>query len=301
MDIFESTLKLKDYFYKNNQQLIKIKDNIELSGFSPLPILSYYGKANTINDYEKNTHIIKGGRNFLYNKNKYITHRKIKDSSLIQPYEITSENVDVKEYWNFLHKEFKYCDVCSYYNVTNLKQYYKAKGPHYDSIIKELGGIEFFKDKKILEIGPGYGYLPKILKDNHIEHKYYCADIVKRFEHENFIDINGYSLSNISDKFDIIIMYDVLQHLDSYIYKKYALEIKNLLNDNGCFLLSGTLNNKENYNSYFFSQMYDNIGMNDLLNYMNEIEFNFTWWKPIMVKDTNIGNVLKFQLNKNLN
>ena len=295
MDIFESTLKLKDYFYKNNQQLIKINGNIELSGFSQLPILSYYGKMKTINDYENNTNITK--RNFLYNKNKYIYNRVLKDTSFIKPYRLTSSDVNTKEYWTFLHKNFKYCDVCSYYNGINLNQYFKIKGPHYDSIINGLGGIGFFKNKKILEIGPGYGYLPKFLKENNIEHKYYCADIVKRFNHENFIDINGYTLSNMSDKFDIIIMYDVSQHLDSYIYKKYAMEIKNLLNDDGCFILGGPLSQKENYKSYFFSQMYDNIGMKDLLSHMNKTGFNFIEWKPITVKDINMGNMLKFQLN----
>ena len=297
MDIFESTLKLKDYFYKNNQQLVKINGNIEMSCFSPLPILTYYGKIKTIDDYEKNTYI--GSKNnFLYNKSKYIYNIYIKNPSFINWNNVNSTNVNTKEYWNFLHKNFKYCDVCSYFNVINLNQYFKVKGPHYDFIIKELGGIEFFKNKKILEIGPGYGYLRKILQDNHIKCKYYCADIVKRFNCDNFIDIDGYSLSNISDKFDIIIMYDVLQHLDIHIYKKYAKEIKNLLNNNGCFIIGGPLWEKENYKSYFFSQTYNNIGLNDLLNCMNEIEFKSTI-NDLMVRKVKIGSILKFYLNVN--
>jgi hypothetical protein len=48
MNIFDATLKLKDFFHKGNQQLVNINGKIEMSGFSPYPLLLYFGKIKKI-------------------------------------------------------------------------------------------------------------------------------------------------------------------------------------------------------------------------------------------------------------
>jgi protein associated with RNAse G/E len=62
MDIFDATLKLKDHVYNGNNQIVRIGDNLEVSGFSPIPILHFFQKK--IN-YEKDTKIVSWG-NFFY-------------------------------------------------------------------------------------------------------------------------------------------------------------------------------------------------------------------------------------------
>lgn len=142
MNIFDATLKLKDHLYKGNQQLIEINGNVEVSGFSYLPLLTYFGKVKTIKDYEKYTRVFKKESTFLFDNFKHVrrdlnpSNKKTKWAhNMFYSDELTSANVDTKDYWNFLHENFKFCDVCSYYKVTDLKSYFEIKGKHYDGLI----------------------------------------------------------------------------------------------------------------------------------------------------------------------
>lgn len=302
MNIFDATLKLKDHLYKGNQQLIEINGNVEVSGFSLLPLLTYFGKMKNIKDYEKYTRVFKKEKTFLFDDFKHVRrdlnphNKKTKwAKNMFYSDELTPTNVNTKDYWNFLHKNFPFCDVCSYFKVTDLESYFEIKGKHYDALIKGLG-VNTFKNKKILEIGPGYGYLPKTLKENNIPHQYYCADIVHRFDNDNFIDINGYTLSTINDKFDLIIMYDVIQHLGSEIFLTYTTEIKKMLNDNGDLIISGNLH-MDDFVGHFFGQTYHSLGYNNIQKHMTE-KLNFSSdWKYLSVDDKNIGVILKYWKN----
>jgi len=299
MDIFDSTLKLKDYLYKGNQQLVQINGEIETSGFSLLPLLTYFGKISKIEDYDKHTHVVHRGH-YLFDPDIEAVRRNFKSKQgkwkrkMFTSDELTSKCVDTKEYWNFLHKNFQYCDVCSYYRVTNLESYFDVKGKHYDSIIKSMGGFQYFKGLKILEIGPGYGYLPKILKENNIRCDYYCADIVHRFDHDNFIDVNGYTLSPIIDTFDVIIMQDVIQHLNSDIFETYTTEIKNMLVEGGKLIIGTELREKEDFVGHFFGQTYHRWGLNNIQKHLVEkLGFLFDW-KYLVMNNQNIGLILEY-------
>ena len=241
MDIFESTIKLKKHFYKGNPQLVKINGNIERTPFSPLPFLYYFDEIKNLRQYKNKT--TKPTRvPFLFNPDMIISSIGVKNIS-VNPNrfsELTPNNVNTKEYWNFLHENFPFCDVCSYYNVNDINSYFNVKGRHYDGMISQIT-LDKFRGKKILEIGPGYGYLPKVLKENGVKCQYFCADIVERFNHDNFIDIDGYTLSNINEKFDIVFMYDVIQHLGSEIFKTYSKQILNMLTDDGLFIIGSEL------------------------------------------------------------
>lgn len=264
MDIFDATLKIKDYVYNGNNSLLKLDNEIELSR-SGISFMFSNDMIKNVKDYHKKTTLlcsnVRGSHNL---KDEFaINYRSI--NQLLKPKHFKKnlpENVNTKEYWTFLNKEFKFCDVMSYPIFPNLENYFGVKGILYDNIINQCGGLKIFENKKILEIGPGYGYLPKILKENQIKHQYYCADIVKRFDHNNFIDVNGYELSPfISEKFDIIIMQDVFQHLGLTIIEKYFEEFNNLLNDDGEIIISTPKLQKlgVDYISYsmFFAQTYD--------------------------------------------
>jgi len=295
MNIFDATTKLKRYCYKDNKQLVKFGKNIELSGSTPFTMLTSLDLITSIKDYKKT--VDRHELNFLFDNDFYHTVSRVKSDIKISEERLLRSSpafVDTKEYWNFLHENFQFCDVCSYYNVNDIKSYFNVKGQHYNAIIAAVG-IDFFKDKKILEIGPGYGYLPLILDKMKIKHDYYCADIVQRFSYDNFIDLNGYTLSNITDKFDIVIMQDVIQHLGKDILSTYTTQIKNkLLKDGGSLIIGTELRTSQDYISIFFAQSYYNFGVINLEKHMTEgLGFKQTRLPLIMVNQI-IGTVYKY-------
>lgn len=293
MNIFDATLKLKDHTYKGNPQLIEVKGDIELSGMTPMTLLYYDNQIKKPKDYLKKVKKL-ADVNFLYNKDFYITIKGLNDNDLLikNSENLSPNTVNTKEYWTFLHENFPFCDVCSYYNVIDLDSYFGVKGKHYDSIVDRLG-IDFFKNKKILEIGPGYGYLAKLLKSSSIPHEYFCADLVKRFEHDNFIEVDGYNL-NITEKFDIIIMVDVIQHLGYNILKNYMEEISNMLNPNGSFLISTEMKAVSTHYGSFFGQIYENMGLKDIHAHMIGLNFNL---QPLKYFLPNLnGKILEFKI-----
>ena len=289
-DIFDSTLKLKDFIHDNNPQLVKINDKIELSGFSPYIMAHYH---NLEKDYDKITKEVNS--NFMFDTDVFFTQRILKDGGgFIKSKELSVNKINTKEYWNFIHTHFPFCDVSSYYSCNNLTTYYNIKGKSYDKIIEKIG-IVSFKDKKILEVGPGYGYLPRIFfKENNIKCSYYCADIVKRFDHDNFIEVSGYSLDNITDKFDIVIMQDVIQHLGTEIFKNYVSHInKHLLNENGMLIIGTELRQKNDYTSFFFGQCYDGMGFINTNEYLsNELGFDTGYIPYSLNNKYNNGTVI---------
>jgi 2-polyprenyl-3-methyl-5-hydroxy-6-metoxy-1,4-benzoquinol methylase len=260
MNIFDATLKIKDYVYNDNHAFLKINGELEHSNCG-LSILYSRNKIKNVNDYLKITKLL--GKNIGIHKlpeEEVISFRKI-DCNVLKDKDYLKnsvDNVNTKEYWNFLHKEFQFCDVMSYPIFPCLENYFKVKGNLYDCKIDLLEGkLNFFKDKKILEIGAGYGYLPKILKENSINHTYYYADIVKRFDHDNFIDVDGYSLGKfINEKFDVIVMFDVFQHLGFKVIETYFEDFKNLLNDNGKIIIDTPTLCNTTIASFFYAQTY---------------------------------------------
>lgn len=242
MNIFDATLKIKDYVYNGNNSLLKLDNEIELSS-SGISFMFSQNIIKNVKDYHKKT-ILRSNNVTGCHKldNEVITCARSINQDFLKPKYFKCnipEKIDTKEYWTFLNAEFKFCDVMSYPIFPNLENYFGVKGPLYDNIITACGGLKIFENKKILEIGPGYGYLPKKLKENNIKHQYYCADIVKRFDHTNFIDLDGYKLSPfISEKFDIIVMFDVFQHLSLNIIETYFKDFNNMLNDGGELIIT---------------------------------------------------------------
>jgi hypothetical protein len=279
MDIFESTLKIKDFIYDNNNSLIKVRDDIELS-CSGISILYSHGEIESVDDYYNKTKFIRYSKGLYNLPNEFITARRNID---VEKFEIskllknTPEKINTKEYWNFLHKEFQYCDVMSYPIFPNLTNYFATKGPLYDAKIDLLPGkLQFFKNKKILEIGGGYGYLPCLLKSNNIKHKYYHADIVKRFDCDNYIDLNGYTLSDsIFEKFDVVLMFDVFQHLSLLTIYTYFKEFKLLLKDKGQLLISTQFLQENRDIGSFFAQSYVNPSESEFMKILDDNQYSY--------------------------
>lgn len=291
-NIFDSTIKLKDFRYEGNPQLIEINGKVELTGASPYIMAHYHGLEN---DYEKIT--VESTRNYLFDPQISSIRRTLKNGNFIKWEDLSVNKVNTKDYWNFIHEHFPFCDVASYFKCIDLQSYFNIKGRGYDAIIDEIG-INTLKNKKILEIGPGYGYLPNVLfNEFNLNSTYYCADIVKRFNHDNFIEVSGYDLNNINDKFDVIIMQDVIQHLGSNIFKEYVRTIKNkLFNENGVLIIGTELNLFEDYSSFFFGQAYESLGLSNINDYLIKLGFEVSYIPFSLNKTKNIGTII---INKN--
>jgi hypothetical protein len=280
MDIFESTLRIKDFIYDNNNSLIRVRDDIELSN-NQLPLLYFHGEIETIDDYYNKTKLIGFGKGLYNLPNEFITAKRNIDFEKFEVSKLlknTPDESDTKEYWNFLHEEFQYCDVMTYPIYPNLTNYFATKGPLYDAKINLLPRkLQFFKNKKILEIGGGYGYLPRLLKSNKIKHTYYHADIVKRFDCDNFIDLNGYSLSDsIFEKFDVILMFDVFGHLNLSTIYTYFKEFKSLLNEKGHILINTQFLDKEKRQlGTFFAQTYIHPSENEFIKLLEDNQYAY--------------------------
>jgi hypothetical protein len=281
-NVIEGTLMTKEFVYHRNNSLIKVKDEIELSS-SNISILFSHGEFETIEEYHAKTKLIGKCKGLYDLPGEVVTTRRSIDFEkfgIDRLLKITPDQIDTKEYWNFLHKEFQYCDVMSYPIVPNLVNYFGTKIPLYEAKIDHLPGkLQFFKDKKVLEIGGGYGCLPRLLSENKINHKYYHADIVKRFDCDNFIDLDGYHLvPSISEGFDVIVMFDVFQHLNITTINSYFNELKYFLNDGGHILISTPFLDKE-YRALgtFFAQTYVNPSEKEFFELLNRN--NYSWQK----------------------
>ena len=281
MDIFDATAKIKEFVPDGNHSLLKIGDELELSSGS-LSLMFSLGEVKEISDYHKKTKLL-GMRRGLWDLPGQtlvsVRRMEIPDFDWRKMFENTPEAVDTKEYWNFLHEEFQYCDVMSYPIFPNLTNYFATKGPLYDVKIDLLPGrLNYFKNKKVLEIGGGYGYLPYLLKENGIKHKYYHADIVNRFDCDNFIDLDGYELTtSISEKFDVIVMFDVFQHLGLMTTKTYFDQFGGLLNDDGhLFISTQILNETERNLGAFFAQSYVNPSEKEFIQLLKDNNLSFS-------------------------
>jgi hypothetical protein len=264
MDIYDSLLKMKGYTVFDNHNVLLYDGKFESSGWTLLPI-----------------HFLNGG----YYKGYKNTYPK---QGLLET--IPIEPVDTKVHWQFIHDNFPFCDVCPHYKVNSVDSYFKIKGRFYDEAIN-IFGFNRFHGKKILEIGPGYGYLPWFLKKYNAKSSYYCADIVQRFNHNNFINLDGYSLSNIPGEYDFIVMCDVIQHIDETVLKIYIEEICGMLNKPGSLVIITDINDYQQYD-YFFGKITYNIKIKDLLKYMEELGF-----KTSVNTFGDRGKVFEFTLN----
>ena len=116
--------------------------------------------------------------------------------------------------------------------------------------LRHLAAYEFAKsyvgDKSVLEIGCGTGYGAYFLiqyasslkgLDTSKESILYCK---KRYKKEKleFMQTNGIKLPFKNDLFDVVISFQVIEHIDPVIIFEYLSEIKRVLKPHGSFIVS---------------------------------------------------------------
>jgi len=138
-----------------------------------------------------------------------------------------------------------------------LEQMIAVRHQYMSKIIKKFTNLniyEYLNNKKILDIGCGTG---EFLKNYHdLDNQCIGIDIQKNFKFKN---VNGYILKNIDlkgfiknnkKKFDVIFLFEFLEHLNLEDRKFLFKNLFNLLNKNSLVFIS-TLN--KNIISRFFS------------------------------------------------
>ena len=93
---------------------------------------------------------------------------------------------------------------------------------------------------KILDFGCGIGSLLKFLKENFIESKFFAYDeSLKSLEHvkSNYPDVNCIDSLDTTEKFNLIILSNVIHHVKSEERNNLFQKIYKLLEDNGRLLI----------------------------------------------------------------
>lgn len=251
------------------------------------------------------------------NKSKYILIKKCDicaEKKQIIIFSIGLQNLVKCFKCGLIYLDKQRIDIVNLYN----KNYYKnnEKNPvaiYCDYTIQEIVVKNKFKfayshiyknslrNKKVLEIGAGYGfflkYLPENLKFHAVEiSKIAAKEIAKNNRNAKVYNID-FMKSKINSNFDFIVSFDVIEH---QIYlKKYLIKIHSLLNKNGTFLFTtpdyGTLINKvfgvhapaiqPMYHNYYFDQKW-------IRENLPKFGFKVIYLKTNYFEPMNIGTII---------
>jgi len=186
---------------------------------------------------------------------RYIKHKTYKSKDIINCYKESFEGVDVFEYFpesEFSKFECVNCRLKFYYPVLpasgefyefmqRFPWYYQEDKPEYDYAIEQIIKIN---PETILEVGCGAGlFLDKIKSAYKVKASEYNEKAIKKLKEL------GIELDNETDKYDMVISFQVLEHVPNVndfinhcIYK---------LKDGG-YLLIAVPNNDSKYMKEFF-------------------------------------------------
>lgn len=192
--------------------------------------------------------------------------------------------------------------IASYCDYANQEKVVKNKFKFaYSHIYKNA-----VKNKKLLEIGPGYGFFLKYLPENL---KFYAVEISKLAAEKITENIPGVKVYNIDfmkaklhENFEFIVSFDVIEHQSNL--KKYLIKVHSLLNKNGTFIFTtpdyGTLINKifrahaptiqPLYHNNYFDQKW--IRKN-----LPKFGFKIIYLKTTHFEQMNIGTILLYSMS----
>ena len=173
--------------------------------------------------------------------------------------------------------EYKVCDECKNHYHNDVKNEYEIK---YSENIIDVDGnkrnlkkernfklknwygfipnyLNAKKNLSILDIGCGLGYLLSALNSSHMKFGIEDSQEAKNFIKENFKDINIIEknldeLASMKNKFDIIILYHVLEHIENP--KQLIKSINSILKKNGELILGTPIINS--FISNYFGKNY---------------------------------------------
>jgi hypothetical protein len=230
---------MKSFVVDNKSQLVRAADCIELSSINTQLLLNLY--PETLLPSKVGLRMFDMPEKDIYGNIIEVPYKVGLfqfDNTIVNAITTDYSTFDTKEFWNYLHSDWKYCDVISHSNGNSIEAYRKIKGMFYTSFMRYLD-IKSLKGKKILEIGPGYGLFPDIMNKIGIKIKYWCLDVVERFKHDNFVVGNGKRFpDSINENFDLIFMLDVSSHIPAKYMESYLISSMNSLSDDGKIILT---------------------------------------------------------------
>jgi len=84
----------------------------------------------------------------------------------------------------------------------------------------------------VLDIGANERGLKDWLEQKGLKVKYYSCDIDRSMQHDY------YDLNDITSTFDVIVAFEVIEHIDAVSVSKYFAKIRELLDEKGLFIVS---------------------------------------------------------------
>jgi hypothetical protein len=241
-ELFQTLEHLKKFKFDRKTQLVEVDatKGIEISGRSSAVMFSIYG--HLMEKDKVKFGLFDGPQKDIYGNDMEIQHKVgifQFEPEILNKMLTDYSKFDTKEFWNYLHSEWRFCDVMTHPNGHSLEAYKSIKGVGYRSFIKNHLKDKFSNGKKILEIGPGYGIFPELSKEYGIKCQYWCLDVVKRFDHDNFIVGNGMEFpSCVNEKFDLVFMLDVYGHIPSNAMENYLRATLGMLSEDGKIMIN---------------------------------------------------------------
>ncbi len=142
-----------------------------------------------------------------------------------------------------INKSVNFDDFSTNYEDKILKSFGNIDNnvSYYHSGKAKIAKRELASDpNKILDFGCGIGSMLKFLKENFKNSEFYAFDeSLKSLEHIklNYPDVNCLYDLNTIEKFDLIILSNVIHHVKSSERNNFFKKIYNLLDDNGKLLI----------------------------------------------------------------
>jgi hypothetical protein len=91
-------------------------------------------------------------------------------------------------------------------------------------------------------------------------------------------------------------MVDVIQHLNTQIFKEYTSNIKNLLTDSGSFIIGTEMKKLDDFIGVFFGQAYNSMGLNSIVGHLIMLGFNMKDPKIYKLNNIPYGSIYEFTL-----
>jgi len=146
---------------------------------------------------------------------------------------------------------FNYCPFFVFlqkaFNSVSAKTFERTLGFYGLTLRRYQIALSYSKGKKVLDIGSGLGQGPNFLALNGaksvlaVDYSRKATDLAREnFSQPNleFKTLNGLEIGSLKEKFDLVVAFELIEHLPKGSYQKFLKAVSEVLRKNGVFLMS---------------------------------------------------------------